>query len=361
MTQPTESSGVSGLPKRYVLPYILLGMAVGVVIASGLFAWKLGSDRTNSGTVGNVKELRLAHGLDQNHPVHAAMLHWAKRLHELSGGKLDLQIFPNGQLGSETDCTEQVQRGALAFVKTSTAALEGFVPEMAVYSMPYLFRDEDHYWQVLEGDIGKELLDAGRNVGVQGVVYYDAGSRSFYTVRKPVLQPSDLKEMKIRVLPSRTLMDMVSIMGGAPPSVPWGELYTALQQGMVDGAENNPPSFDTSRHYEVAKYFSLDEHVRVPDVVLASRIVWDSLSDQERAWIQQAADESVAFQRTLWKQSTEETLKRLAEGGIEIVHPDKTAFQEAVKPMYDAVANTAVGKLAERIRLVGLPEQEVAE
>lgn len=214
MTQPTESSGVSGLPKRYVLPYILLGMAVGVVIASGLFAWRLGSDRTNSGTVGNVKELRLAHGLDQNHPVHAAMLHWAKRLHELSGGKLDLQVFPNGQLGSEPECTEQVQRGALAFVKTSTAALEGFVPEMAVYSMPYLFRDEDHYWQVLEGDIGKELLDAGRNVGVQGVIYYDAGSRSFYTVRKPVLQPSDLKGMKIRVLPSRTLMDMVSIMEG---------------------------------------------------------------------------------------------------------------------------------------------------
>ncbi|MCD8481819.1 MAG: TRAP transporter substrate-binding protein [Verrucomicrobia bacterium] len=225
----------------------------------------------------------------------------ARRLAELSMGSVVIEIFPNGQLGSEPESIEQVQRGALALVKTSSAAMEGFVPDMAVFSLPYLFRDESHYWQVLEGEIGRELLRAAEPVGGIGLCYYDSGSRSFYTAHRPILRPEDVRGLKLRVLPSRMAMDMVSTFGGAPTPIPWGELYTALQQGMVDGAENNPPSLLSSRHYEVARHFSLNEHTRVPDILLMSKAIWDGLPPHVQIWVQQAADESVAFQRACGK------------------------------------------------------------
>jgi tripartite ATP-independent transporter DctP family solute receptor len=235
-------------------------------------------------------------------------------------------------------------------VKTSAAALESFVPDMAVFGMPYLFRDEDHYWHVLLGEIGREILRAGDPQGVHGLCYYDSGSRSFYTLTKPILKPEDVREMKLRVLPSRTARDMITLLGGGPTPIPYGELYTALQQGMIDGAENNPPSYFTSRHYEVAKHYSLDEHTRVPDVVIFSKPIWDSLGPQMQGWIQQAADESVAFQRKLWREQTEESLKAVEQAGVTIHNPDKAAFAAAMAPMYAAVEGTRVGELAKRIR-----------
>jgi TRAP-type C4-dicarboxylate transport system substrate-binding protein len=159
--------------------------------------------------------------------------------------------------------------------------------------MPYLFRDDDHYWKTLLGDVGAEILQAGENQGVVGICYYDSGSRSFYTLTKPILKPEDVREMKLRVLPSKTAHDMITTLGGGPTPIPFGELYTALQQGMIDGAENNPPSLFTSRHYEVAKHYSLDEHTRVPDVVIFSKKIWDGLDPQVQRWIAEAANDSV--------------------------------------------------------------------
>lgn len=335
---------------RKAFSFLALGLLVGSLLTTAALVPAIRSART--GGAGNRLVLKLGHALPPSHAVHIAMEFMAKRLREISAGTVELQVFSGGQLGSEPETIEQAQRGALAMVKTSAAALESFVPEMAVFGMPYLFRDEDHYWQVLLGDVGRDILAATTPHGVHGLCYYDSGSRSFYTMTKPILKPADVREMKLRVLPSKTARDMITLLGGGPTPIPYGELYTALQQGMIDGAENNPPSFYTSRHYEVARHYSLDEHTRVPDVVIVSRIVWDGLSPQVRAWVTQAADESVTFQRKLWREQTEEALREVEKAGVTIYRPDQAAFQEAMSPMYAAVDGTAVGRLATRIREV---------
>jgi tripartite ATP-independent transporter DctP family solute receptor len=332
--------------------FLAVGLVLGALLTALTFVFIQRAHTASGGDNGARTVLKLGHVLDQSHPVHAGMEFMAKRLAELSGGTVELQIFPNGQLGSEPECIEQLQRGALAMVKTSAAAMEGFVPEMAVFGLPYLFRDDAHYWKVLNGPIGKSLLDAGDSVGIHGLCYYDSGSRSFYTIKAPISNPDQLKGEKIRVLPSRMAMDMISTMKGAPTPIPFGELYTALQQGMVDGAENNPPSLLSSRHYEVAKFYALDEHTRIPDLVIVSQKVWSTLSPQIQGWIEQAAAESVTFQRKLWTEKTAEALRLIEAAGVQISYPDKAPFVEAAKPLYDQFAGTPVGDLAQRIREV---------
>lgn len=337
---------------RKSFSFLALGALVGALLTAVVFTALIRSQRTAAAGTSEKLVLKLGHVLDQSHPVHIGMEYMAKRLNELSGASVELQIFPSGQLGSEPECIEQLQRGALAMVKTSTAAMEGFVPEMAVFSLPYLFRDDDHYWKALNGELGRELLRFGEVVGVHGLCYYDSGSRSFYTLKRPVLKPADLKELKIRVLPSKMARDMIATLGGGPTPIPWGELYTALQQGMIDGAENNPPSFLSSRHYEVARHYSLDEHTRIPDMVIVSKKIWDGLNPAVRNWLNQAAAESVEFQRKLWREKTEEALRTVEEAGVSIHRPPKEPFVEATKGMYAEFDGTRIGDLARRIREV---------
>lgn len=335
---------------RKAVSFLFVGLVVGALLAAAVFVGVIRQDRAVVSPDGARRTiLKLGHVLDQSHPVHAAMEHMAQRVAELSGGAVEIQVFPNGQLGSEPECIEQLQRGALAMVKTSAAAMEGFVPDMAVFGLPYLFRDDDHYWKVLNGPVGRELLAAGEPVGVHGLCYYDSGSRSFYTVGKPILTPADVKERKLRVLPSKMARDMIATLGGGPTPIPWGELYTALQQSMVDGAENNPPSFFTSRHYEVARHYSLDEHTRIPDLVIFSQPIWEALSPQARAWVNQAAAESVTFQRALWHEKTAEALAAVEKAGVKIYRPDKQAFADATAPMLLSFQGTRIGELARRI------------
>jgi tripartite ATP-independent transporter DctP family solute receptor len=192
-------------------------------------------------------------------------------------------------------------------------------------------------------------LSAGARVGLHGLCYFDAGTRSFYTRQEPVNQPSDLRGQKIRVQQSRTAMDMIQALGGAPTPIPFGELYTALQQGVVDGAENNPPTFLTSRHYEVCKYFSLDEHALVPDALLMSETVWRDLPSEAQGWLSEAAVEAAAFQRKLWAENTADAIAELEKAGVEVNRPEKQPFAEAVAPMLKSQADPVVGRLVERI------------
>jgi tripartite ATP-independent transporter DctP family solute receptor len=335
---------------RQALSFLCVGVVLGVLLSTATYIGLLRVQRSGGGGATHTTILRFAHGLDQNHPVHAGILHFAERVAALSGGELQVRVFPNGQLGSEPECVEQVQRGALAMSKTSAGPMESFVPAMAAFSLPYLFRDEDHYWNVLNGPIGQELLTAGASVGLHGLCYYDAGARSFYTVNRPVLAPGDLRELKIRVQPSKLARELVASLGAGPTPIPWGELYTALQQSMVDGAENNPPSFFSSRHYEVARHFSLNEHTRVPDMVVFSRKIWDALPPHQRAWIEQAAAESVTFQRKLWIEKTAEALAAAENAGVTIHRPDRTPFAAATAHLADQFDGTAVGDLVRRIR-----------
>ncbi len=298
-----------------------------------------------------VEVIKLGHGLDTNHPVHYAMVFMQEKLDSLSGGTLQLQIYPSQQLGTERQLLELLQLGSLGMTKVASAVLEGFAPEYTVLSLPYLFRNEAHRYDVLGGEVGRKILLSSEQYWLRGLTYYDAGSRSFYTKDRPIYSPSDLEGLKIRTLESATQVKMVNSLGGSATPIAWGELYTALQQGVVDGAENNPPSFYTSRHYEVCKYYSLDEHTGLPDVLLISTIIWDRLNPEQQIWVQQAADESAKYQKKLWKAATDEALHKVQEAGVEIIYPDKAPFAERVLHLYDEYRDTpAIFTLIEQIR-----------
>jgi tripartite ATP-independent transporter DctP family solute receptor len=297
----------------------------------------------------DVTVLKLGHGLPEDHLVHKSLLVMAEKVSEKSHGKIKLEIFANEVLGSEKEMIEQVQLGLVAMTKTSTAPLESFIPVMGVFGVPYIFRDNDHYWNVLSGPIGKNILQAGYNKGLLGLCFYDSGSRSFYTKDKPIKTPANLKDMKIRVQQSKTAMTMVKQLGASPTPIDWGELYTALQQGVVDGAENNPPSFYTSRHYEVCKHYCLDEHTCVPDMIVISTTVWNRLSEDERRIIQEAADESSAYEREQWGKMTQESLEKVAAAGVTIYHPDKELFRQKVQEMHQSYKGSKIGTLIEEI------------
>jgi tripartite ATP-independent transporter DctP family solute receptor len=263
------------------------------------------------------------------------MVRMAEDLERISEGKMTIQIYPNQQLGTERECLELIQIGGLDMTKVSIGVMENFAPKMKVLGLPFIFRDRQHAFRVLDGEIGKQLLDEGDRFLLKGLGYYDAGSRSFYTKEKAVLAPSDLKGFKIRVMESATAMDMVRRFGGSPTPISWGELYTSLQQGVVDGAENNPPSFFLSKHYEVCKYYSLDEHTAPPDILVIGTHIWDSLSEEERQWLGQVVEQSVKLQRRLWKESEEEALEAVRAAGVEITYPDKSKFVDKINGMYD--------------------------
>jgi tripartite ATP-independent transporter DctP family solute receptor len=297
------------------------------------------------------KVLKLAHGLDISHPVHKGMVYMAEQLEAKSGGKLMIKIYPGGQLGAERQCLELLQIGSLDMTKVSSAVMEGFAPKYRVLGLPYIFRDKMHVYSVLDGEIGDELLNEGSKYWLHGICFYDAGARSFYTIDKPILHPDDLIGMKIRVMKSNTAVEMVSAFGGSPTPISWGELYTSLQQNVVDGAENNPPSLHTSHHYEVCGHYALDEHTAVPDVLLMSTYTWDKLSDQEKTWLTEAAKESVVEQRKLWAEAEKEAFDAFQKAGVKIYYPDKAPFAEKVEGLYKKYEmDEELGDLVNRIR-----------
>jgi tripartite ATP-independent transporter DctP family solute receptor len=285
--------------------------------------------------INDTRTIRLGHGLDVSHSVHKAMVKMGEDLENISDGKMRLMIYPSQQLGTERECLELLQIGSLDMTKVSVGVLENFAPDLRVLGLPFLFRDREHSFSVLDGPLGQRLLDGGEKYWLKGLGYYDAGSRSFYTKDKPIYTPDDLKGQKIRVMESVTAMDMVSDLGGSPTPISWGELYTALQQGVVDGAENNPPSFYLSRHYEVAKYYTLDEHTVLPDVLLTGTHLWNDLSEQEQQWLNQAVDNSVIYQRILWLEAENEALEAVQKAGVEIIRPDKTLFSDKIKASFE--------------------------
>lgn len=296
--------------------------------------------------------IRLAHNLDIQHPVHKSLIYMNDVLADLSKGKMKIVIYPSGQLGSEREIIELIQIGALGMTKVSASSLEAFIPEMKLFSIPYLFRDNAHYWDVLNSDIGRRILNAGVSERIRGLGYFDAGSRSFYTTKKKITQPSDLEGLKIRVMNSQSAVDMVNLIGGSATPVSWGELYTSLQQGIVQGAENNPPSFYYSKHYEVSKYFTLDEHTSIPDVIIIGTHFWDNLSKQEQAWLRQAMDEATIFQRQLWEESTKMSLQEVTKAGVEIINPDKTMFKDGVKHIYTELKGTYLDELVTNVQMM---------
>jgi len=297
----------------------------------------------------NARVLKLAHGLSTEHPVHKGMVFMAEKVAEKSDGAMRVDIYPSGQLGSEKECLEQLQNGELAMTKTSSSPMESFVDEMKVLGLPYIFRDREHYWKVLLGPVGKELLAAGTSKGLKGLCYYDAGARSFYTVKTPVSTPADLAGLLIRVQKSPVAVDMVKAMGASATPIDWGDLYTALQQGTVDGAENNPPSVYTSKHYEICKYYVLDEHTMPPDVLLISHIIWKRLTPEEQTILQEAVDESFTYQRELWAEFEQQSMDEIQKAGVDVREVDKAPFRAKVQDMLREYDGTRIADMIKRI------------
>ncbi|MEX0779418.1 MAG: TRAP transporter substrate-binding protein [Balneolales bacterium] len=280
--------------------------------------------------------LKLGHGLDTSHSVHEGMVFMADLIHEKSDGEMRVDIYPNEQLGTERETLELLQIGSLDMTKVSSSVMENFTPIYSIFGIPFLFENQEHMYAIQDGPIGKRILEASRPYRIIGLAYYDAGTRSFYTTNTPVRTPEDLNGLSIRVQESATAIRMVNTLGGSATPISWGELYTALQQGVVQGAENNAPSFYLSRHYEVAKYYSLNEHSAPPDMLLFSENTWENvLNEEQRAIIEEAALESVPHQRALWKKASETALQAVQEAGVEIIRPDRQPFMEASQPLYE--------------------------
>lgn len=293
----------------------------------------LSSCRDGASTSGHLK---LAHGMSTDHPVHLGMVYMADYLDSITTGQMQIEIYPSQQLGGERQLLELLQIGSLAMTKVSASVMENFAPKMKVMSLPYLFRGRDHVYAFQDSPLGRQMLEDGSDYWLRGLTYFDAGQRSFYTKNTPIKTPDDLKGLKIRVMESKTAMQMVKALGGAPTPISYGELYTALQQGIVDGAENNPPSFYASRHYEVCKHYTLNEHTAVPDLLVISTVIWDRLSDQEKKWLQAAADAAKEEQRKLWVTAEEEALAVVQEAGVTIYRPDKETFYQKTAGLLDS-------------------------
>lgn len=294
--------------------------------------------------------LTLGHTHDTRHVVHVAMEYMAKRIELYSSGTMEMVIYPGAQLGNEREMIELLQIGSLSMTKVSASPLEGFVPEMQVFGIPYLIRGREHFWRVLNSEVGQGLLKKVETVRLKGLGYFDAGSRSFYTTDGPINSPDDLIGKKIRVLNSPTAVAAVQALGGAATPIAWGELYAALQQGVVDGAENNPPSYYISRHYEIAKYYSLDEHTFVPDIILASLPVWDALSTEQQGWLSLAMEDSITHQKILWEIASEEAMAEVIKAGTTIIYPDKKAFQAKMVDFHASFANSPVAEQIIKIK-----------
>lgn len=285
------------------------------------------------------KIIRLGHVLNQQHPVHLGMKFMADDLKKRSNGGLLIEIYPDETLGTERELTELMQIGSVGMTKVSAAQLEAFSPVLAIYTLPFLFRDRDHFWKVADSEIGEELLNASLPYRLKGITYYDAGARSFYLskrINREVRTPKDLEGLTIRVQQSKTAIRLIEVLGAKPVPIPFGELYTALDTGAVDGAENNPPSLFTSRQYEVSSSYSLSEHNVVPDVLIMSRDVWERLTPQEQNWVKESAVASSQYQRGLWQEEERKNIAEMEKSGIKIVRDvDKNAFREKAQAIYN--------------------------
>ncbi|MAZ49049.1 MAG: TRAP transporter substrate-binding protein DctP [Halobacteriovoraceae bacterium] len=288
---------------------------------------------------GSSKKLVLAHNNPQGHPVHRGLVDFSTKLNDLSLGKYEVKVYPSEILGREREVLELIQVGALDFTKVSSSNLENFSPLWAVINLPYIFESTSHYFEVLDGEVGQTLLNVLQKNKMQGLAFYDAGARSFYA-SKPILSPQDIEGLKIRVMGSQSAIRMLKAMGGSPTPMPYGEVYTALQQNVIDGAENNVFALTTKKHGEVVKHYSLDEHAMMPDVLVMSAKLWHVLDLEERKWVKEAALYSQGQQRKYWAEEIYKEMQKIEnELGMKVHHPKKAPFIKKVESLHQELAS----------------------
>ena len=281
------------------------------------------------------KEFRSADVHPEDYPTVMAVKFMSDYIKQKSGGKDSIKVYTGNQLGGEKDTIEQVKIGALDLVRINVAPMNNICAETMVPTMPFLFKSTAHMRKVLDGPIGDQILKACEPQGFVGLAFYDSGSRSLYTTKKQIKTLADVKGMKIRVQQSDLWVALLQAMGANATPIPYAEVYTALKTGVVDGAENNYPSYDTARHYEVAKYYAITDHSMAPEMLLMSKKVYDALTPAEQTIIRDAAKASVPYMRKLWDEKELESRKKVEAGGAQIVEVDKKSFSDAMKPVYD--------------------------
>jgi tripartite ATP-independent transporter DctP family solute receptor len=297
--------------------------------------------------------LRSADTHPDGYPTVEAVEYMGEILERESGGRLGIQVFHSGQLGEEKDTIQQTQFGVIDMNRINLAPLNGLVPETRVPSLPFLFRSVEHMHKVMDGPIGEEILAAFEAHGMIGLTFYDSGARSFYNSKRPITSLDDMKGLKLRVQQSDLFIDLVNALGANPTPMPFGEVYSALQTGVVDGAENNWPSYQSTRHFEVAKNYSLTEHSMSPEVLVMSKRSWDKLSAEDQQLVRKAAKESVAKMRELWQAREKEAHAAVVAAGAQVTELDKEPFMKAVEPVYAKhVTDAKLKDMVERIRAV---------
>lgn len=281
--------------------------------------------------------MRLAETHPADYPTTLGDMEFAKLVGERTNGRITVEVYHSKQLGEEKAVIEQVQLGAIDFTRVSLSPVSAFVKKLDVLQLPYLYRDADHMWKVLNGPIGEEMLKSVEEANFVGLCWFDPGSRNFYNSKREIKKASDLKGLKIRVQQSDLMIKMVKALGANPTPLPYGEVYSALKTGVIDGAENNFPSYDTQSHFEVAKFFTVDEHTRVPEILIASKVVMDKLSKKDQEIIKQAAKDAVPVQIKLWQEKEKASEEKVKAAGCKIYYPtaeEKKTFMDAMAPIY---------------------------
>ena len=289
----------------------------------------------------------------EGYPNTVAMDKFAELLAEKSGGKLTLKMFHSGVLGNQPDAIEQVRLGALEIGNFNLGPIGPIAPEANVVSLPFIFKDMGHMHRALDGKAGDQISEGMAKKGLIALAWYDSGARSFYNSKKPIMKPEDVAGMKVRVMNNDLYSGMIAALDGNPSPMAFSEVYQSLKTGVVDGAENNWPSYESTGHFEVAGYYSLSQHLIIPECVCINADVYNALSDEEKGWVKDAARESADLQRQLWEERAKASREKVLAAGVKFNDiPDKKAFQDAMKPVYDTylAANPDLKPLVELIQ-----------
>jgi tripartite ATP-independent transporter DctP family solute receptor len=284
--------------------------------------------------------LILAENQPADYPTTIGAKEFARLVEEKTNGRYEIKVYHGGQLGDEKKAVELTQLGAIDFIRANTTPLTEFNDQIGVLAMPFLFEDEDEKWDMLTGEVGNDLLNTFAGTRLVGLAFYDSGERSFYNTKRPIETPEDMKGLKIRVQSSELAIDIVESLGASATPMDYGEVYSSLQNGVIDGAENNFPSYYTSSHYNVSKYYTVNGFQGAPEVLLASQETWDELSAEDQEAFKEAAMESIEVQREAWANLTEVSKEAVTEAGSELIEVEDTSeWREAVQPVYDKYGN----------------------
>ncbi|MDV3429578.1 MAG: TRAP transporter substrate-binding protein [Bacillota bacterium] len=313
---------------------------VSIACALMVTAAMAGCSKSKAASTGTADQkkivLRLAENQPEDYPTTIGDKEMAKIVEEKTNGRIKIDVYAGGQLGDEKSVIEAIQMGGMDLARVNAQPLSDFSKKLMVLSLPYIFSSEDQEWKVLNGSIGSDLLDSLKDSNMIGLTYYDSGARFFYNSKREIKTPADMKGLKIRVQQSELMMGLVTALGASPTPMAYAEVYSGLQTHVVDGAENNWPSYFSTSHYEVAKYATIDNHSRTPEVVMASKKVWDKLSADDQKIIKDAAVASQEVQRKAWKEYEAKSIAAVKAKGNKITEiTDFTPWQDAVKGLYD--------------------------